>query len=415
MDTYTLAAVILTIAIFIAYINHRFIRIASTIAIMIGSLLIAFVILILQHTGAKDVATHFTAMVLRTDFHKLLLDGMLSFFLFAGAMHIDLATLRNVKTEVITLSACSTTAATLLVGYACYYLLPLIGLHLPLLYCLLFGALISPTDPIAVLATFKAINAPKRLDTLVAGESLFNDGIAIVLFITLYQLTFAHTPITASNIFSLLGQQALGGLVYGLLLGYLMMWLLKPCHDANIVVLVSIAFVMGGYALALAMHISGPLAMVVAGIIVGNRIHKTFSAVICRILSTFWEIIDELLNAILFLLIGFEMLTIHASSDQLIAILAAIPIVLLIRLITVATPIGFINLWRRQLPYTIRMLTWGGLRGGLAVALALSLPHDAYRQFILAMTYGVVAFAIIVQGLSIKPMAHRAKAAADSQ
>lgn len=415
MDVYTLTSIILTLAIFIAYINHRFIRIPTTIAIMIGAILISVISIIIEHTTQISFVNTIKSLLIRTDFHNLLLNGMLSFFLFAGAIHIDLSTLKSEKWEITTLSLFSTTASTIIVGFATYYLLPLMGLeiHLPLLYCLLFGALISPTDPIAVLAIVKEINAPKRLDTIISGEALFNDGIAIVLFVTLFDLAFNHVPVTTDNIISLFAQRAIGGLAFGVALGYIATFLIKACRDTNIIILITIAIVMGGYNLAMAINISGPLAMVAAGIIVGDKLQKHLSKENYNAVSIFWNIIDELLNAVLFLLIGFEMLVLHTRDLQYVAIICSIPIVLASRFITVAIPIKILQLFgRKTLPYTVRLLSWGGLRGGLAIALALSMKHDQYRGFILAMTYGVVAFSIIIQGLSVKPLAKRAKRAA---
>ena len=410
MSTYTIASIILTMAVVIAYLNYRFVKIPSTIAIMIGALLISFIILIIDHTTSANIAPSFVIMLKKTDFHDLLLNGMLSFLLFAGAMHIDFSLLKSQKWEISILSIFSTIASTLLIGYASYILLPILGLqiHVPLLYCILFGALISPTDPIAVIAIIKEVGAPKRLETIISGESLFNDGVAIVLFVTLYDLAIKHTPVTAVNVFKLFGQQALGGIAFGLVLGYFTSYILKQCRDINIIILVMLAIVMGGYHLALSLDISGPLAMVVTGIMVGDKIKHTFEKSYHDQIIVFWDIIDELLNAALFLLIGFEMLTIHAQAMQIVAILCAIPIALIIRFITVAIPIKVLDCFRPKLPHAIRILTWGGLRGGLAVALVLSLPHNRYRDFLLAMTYGVVTFSIIIQGLTMKILAKKA-------
>jgi CPA1 family monovalent cation:H+ antiporter len=414
MNTYTIASIILSIAILIAFLNYRFIRLPSTIAIMIGALLISFIAIILEHTGAANIIDEIKYLLIRTDFHNLLINGMLSFLLFAGGMHIDGSILKSEKWEIGLLSAFSTVASTFIVGFVIYYFIPILGLHvhLPFLYCLLFGALISPTDPIAVLAIVKEINAPRRLETIISGESLFNDGVAIVIFVTLYQLAIQSTPVTAINILKLFAQQALGGLAFGAVLGYVAIFLLKQCREINIIILLTLAIVTGGYNSALALNISGPLAIIVAGIMVGNKMHHIFAEVYCKQIILFWDIIDELLNTVLFTLIGFEIIAINVKPIQILAMLCAIPIVLISRFITVSIPIEAMRLRKEKLPYTIRMLTWGGLRGGLAVALALSLPHNQYREFLVAMTYGVVAFAIIVQGLSIKPLARRAKRAA---
>lgn len=411
MNVYSIASIILTLAVVIAFLNHRFIRIPTTIAIMIGALIISLIAIIVEHTSKTPIASNFIQLLKEADFHSLLLNGMLCFLLFAGAMHIDLSTLKSEKWEIGTLSVFSTLASTLIVGFAIYYFIPILGLKIqvPLLYCLLFGALISPTDPIAVLAIVKEVNAPRRLETIISGESLFNDGIAIVIFVSIYQLTVNHLPVTATNVLTLFAEQAIGGIVYGIVLGYFATYILKQCREINLIILITIAVVLGGYHLALAIHVSGPLAIVITGIIVGNKIHQFYPEIYCKQITLFWDIIDELLNAALFLLIGFEMVTIHAHALQIVAALCAIPIVLIVRFITVAMPIAALKPFRPVLAHGVRMLTWGGLRGGLAVALALSLPHDQYRQFILVMTYACVTFAIIIQGLTMKKLAKKAK------
>lgn len=409
MTPYTLAAIIMTIAVFIGYINHRFIKMQSTIAIMTGSLILSLLFLLIQSSGLTDLADKTKTLIISTNFQSLLMNGLLSFLLFAGSLTIDLNRLKTQKWTIGLLASVSTIASALIVGTLLYYFLPLLHLSLPYLMCLLFGALISPTDPIAVLATFKEIDAPKDLTVCVAGESLFNDGVGVVIFVTLYELAFNGSPVSFSNVTMLFLQQAIGGIAYGALLGLFANYLIKSVTDYTIAILITLAIVTGGYTLALHLDISGPLAMVVAGIFVGNKTRKIAAENMRQMLETFWEVIDEILNAVLFLLIGFELLTLKASPQQFVAILLVIPLVLLIRLVTVSIPIKFIHLRkRRRRPYMIRILTWGGLRGGLAVALALSLPPSPHRDFILALTYGVVAFAVIVQGLTIKPLARLA-------
>ncbi len=413
MDPYTLSAIVLTLAVLIAYINHHTFKVQMTIAIMAGSLLISLFLVILQHVGLTNLTHQTKNLLIQTNFHRLLINGMLSFLLFAGSLTIDFKSLKERKWEIASLASAGTLASTILVGLTLYELLQLFHISLPFLYCLLFGALISPTDPIAVIATFKEIKAPKKLETCVAGESLFNDGVGIVIFITLYQLTFQGVPITFKAVSLLFLQQAIGGVLYGALIGFIARQLIATAKDGRIAILITLAVVTGGYQLALSMGISGPLAMVVAGIFVANTVQRTKygkpSIQLRKTLHLFWEIIDDVLNAILFLLIGFELLAIHALWQHIFLALLTIPAVLLIRLITVALPITYFQRKRSKEPYTIAILTWGGLRGGLAVALALSLPPSHYRDLILTLTFAVVAFAVIVQGLSIKPLAKLAK------
>jgi len=410
MTPYALASVILTLAVLIGYINHRYIKMQSTIAIMVGSLLLSFVFILIQYLGIADIADATKNLLIQTDFHTLLLNGMLSFLLFAGSLSVDFSILKSRKWEIGILASISTVASVLIIGTLTYYLLPIIGITLPYLFCLLFGALISPTDPIAVLATFKKIEAPKNLEVCVAGESLFNDGVGIVIFLTLYQLAFEGVSITWGNVSLLFLEQAVGGIVYGVILGFVAHKLMQTVDDRKMAILITLAVVTGGYTLALATHISGPLAMVVAGIFVGNKVRKNSKeGKTHETLAIFWEVIDELLNAVLFLLVGFELLAINITDHRLLAVVLAIPLVLLVRLITVAVPMKFIQLRRNRDPYLISILTWGGLRGGLAVALALSLPPSKYRDLIMAMTYGVVVFAVIVQGLTIKSLVQLSK------
>ncbi len=406
LDSYTLSSLILTLAVLMGYINYRFIKMQTTIAIMSGSLILSLILLIASHLGISQISVQAERWLIRTDFHDLLLHGMLSFLLFAGALTVDINTLKQRKWEITVLSAASTVASAIIVGVVFYYLLAFFGIHMNFVLCFLFGALISPTDPIAVLATFKEIGAPKDLEVCVAGESLFNDGVGIVMFVTLYQLAFeGHHDVTAWQVALLFLQQAIGGMLFGALIGWLAVKLIATIKDPKVVILITLAIVTGAYSVALSLSISGPLAMVVAGLMVGSHVHRTPERIKFHAsLDMFWEIIDEILNAVLFLLIGFELLVLHTETAYLILAILAIPILLLIRWVTVAVPIRFFPHWNGRKINTINILTWGGLRGGLAVALALSLPITPQRSLIMAMTYAIVAFAVIVQGLTIKKL-----------
>ncbi len=410
VDAYNLAAIILTLAVLIGYLNHLFIKLQPTIAIMSGALILCLVLLVFEQLGFSHLKSNTSELLLRTNFHSLLLNGMLSFLLFAGSLTVDINSLKRYKWEIATLASLSTIASTALISIALHWLLPFINIHLPWIYCMLFGALISPTDPIAVLATFKELGAPKSLEVCVAGESLFNDGVGIVIFISLYQLLSNTHHISAGQVSVLFIQETLGGIGYGVILGAMAIWLIKPIEDHKIIILITLAIVTGGYAFAQTIEISGPLAMVVTGLMVGGQLHNhKFSPKSTMAIDTFWEIIDEILNAVLFLLVGFELLAIDVSGWQLLAALLVIPLVLIVRFVTVGIPMHFFKSRNLHSPYTISLLTWGGLRGGLAVALALSLPLSDNRNFILALTYAVVSFAIIVQGLSIKPFLKKIK------
>ena len=402
---YTCASIILTLSTAISYINHRFIKMPSSIAIVSGALLLSLGLIITGKLGMSSIQTEVTRLLYNIDFHSLLINGMLSFLLFGGALNIDLRHLNSQKWEIAVLSIISTAVSAFLIGFAVYYFLPFLGFQLGFDYCLLFGALISPTDPIAVLAIFKEIRAPYDIRIMVEGESLFNDGVGIVLFLTVYQIIFTHEPMTIYNISLLFMRQAVGGMVFGVLLGFLVQWLIKPAQDYKIEILLTLTIATGGYALTQHFGLSGPLAMVAAGIVIGNYGRQfSMSPQAGKGLDIFWEILDEILNAALFLLIGLQLLIIPIAYKTLLAGLIAIPVALLARYISVAVPITLFKYWRPHNDKTIGILTWGGLRGGLAVALALSLPHGNYRNLILVMTYAIVVFAIIIQGLTIKPL-----------
>lgn len=404
-NIYLYTSIVLTLATAISYINHRFIKMPSSIAIVSGALLLSLALTLAGKLGLHAIQIEATLLLSNINFHDLLINGMLSFLLFGGALNVDLRHLYSQKWEIGALSLLSTILSTLLIGTLIYYLLPIIGLHLSLNYCLLFGALISPTDPIAVLAIFKEVKVPRDIRIMVEGESLFNDGVGIVLFLTIYQMTFSSQPITWHAITFLFINQTVGGILYGLLFGIIAHWLIKPVKHSTIEVLITLTIATGGYALAQYIGVSGPLAMVAAGIVIGNYGRQfSISPPAQQSLGIFWELVEEILNAALFLLIGLELLIIPINHKALIASCIAIPIVLGARYISVAAPITVFKYWRLHNEKAISILTWGGLRGGLAVALALSLPHSANRNLILVMTYAIVLFAIVVQGLTIKPL-----------
>jgi CPA1 family monovalent cation:H+ antiporter len=417
MDHYTFAALLLAFAVGLSYLNQRFIRLQATIAVMLASLLVSMGWIILDALGLWPVnlapVSLAKAIAQETHFQDLLLKGLLGYLLFAGSLSVDLPTLLAKRTEIAVLAFLSTIASAFLIGGVLYYLLMFLGIPLPLLYCFLFGALISPTDPIAVLSLFKQVRIAKSLETIIAGESLFNDGVGIVLFTSLFALTFDHITISFTHVARIFLEQALGGLAFGTALGFITQVLIKPLiKEPKMLILTTIAMVSAGYSIALNLNISGPLAMVVMGIWVGHYLRTQTHRTPCHSveqLESFWEVIDDLLNLLLFLLIGFEMVIIDLNSRLWGAMLLAIPLVLMARLMTVALPMSLIARKKPQEPFTIAILTWGGLRGGLALALSLSLPNSPAANIIVAMTYSVVAFSVIIQGISMGKLANAAR------
>lgn len=341
------------------------------------------------------------------DFNETLMQGMLSALLFAGALHVHLDELFKQKWVVATLASIGVITSTFLIGFASFYIFGWLGIEMPLIYCLLFGALISPTDPIAVLGILKTVGAPKSLETKIAGESLFNDGVAVVVFLVMLAFVagghgHSNEEFSALSVMKLFAQEALGGAIFGFIIGYIAYKMLGTIDNYQVEVLITLALVLGGYALAMSLHISGPIAVVIAGLLIGNKgRHFAMSDKTREHLDTFWELIDEILNAILFVLIGLEVLILAFQQQYLWAGLIMIPVTLLARFMAVGTPISLMKLKRDFTPRVVRILTWGGLRGGISIALALSLPAGSEREAILVITYIIVVFSIVVQGLTV--------------
>jgi len=402
MTTLNLAAILVTLAALFGYINHRYIRLPTTIGLMVIALAMSLSLILLGFHGWSDIENHAKLILSSIDFNQTLMHGMLSFLLFAGALHVELDDLSSQKWVVAILATVGVTLSTFLVGTAAWYLLHWLNVQLPYVYCLLFGALISPTDPIAVMGIIKTVGAPKSLETKIAGESLFNDGVAVVIFLVLLSIATSENEITPGFVGLLFVEEAIGGILFGLVTGYITYRLLKNVNNYQVEILLTLALVMGGYALATAIHVSGPLAMVVAGLLIGNHGRQfAMSEYTREHLDTFWELVDEILNAVLFVLIGLEILVLTFIDDHLFASILMIPIVILARMISVGLPIGFMRYKRSFSPHVVKILTWGGIRGGISVALALSLPAGPERELILSLTYVVVIFSIIVQGLTI--------------
>lgn len=399
---FDIAAVFLALTALLAYLNHRFVKLPTTIGVMAIALVLSLAVVALNAVGVADSVRRYEQSLLESiDFSQVLLQGMLSLLLFAGALHVDLSELEAHRWQVAGQAFLGTLISTVVVAGGMWLVLPWLGVRLSLIDCLLFGALISPTDPISVMGILKSAGAPKNLELVITGESLFNDGVGVVIFVLLLEAAKGQAP-TLGGAASLLLREAGGGIAFGLALGYITYRLLKSVDQYQVEVLLTLAAVIGGYALAGRLHVSGPLAMVVTGLIIGNRGRaQAMSDTTRRYLDMFWELIDEILNAALFVLIGMEVVLIAFSRSLLLAGLAAVVVTLVARWLVVGAPVHLLRK-RLDLPKGSGIvLTWGAIRGGISVALALSLPAGDSRDTVVALTYCVVVFSILVQGLTI--------------
>lgn len=408
MELYYSLSVLIVIASFFAYFNVRFLKLPSTIGVMVIAMAVS-ILLVIFGSAFPSALNQVSSLVKGFDFTELLMGAMLNFLLFAGAVHINLKDLREQRTPIVVFSTVSVIISTFVVGSLQYYLLPLLGLYLPYIYCLLFGALISPTDPVAVLSILKSAKVKKSLETKIAGESLFNDGVAVVVFAVILQLAQGSAvDVTVGHISWLLIKEAGGGFILGVVLGVGASKAMKKIDDYKVSVLITLSVVMGGYLIASQLHISGPLTMVFAGLIIGNfKKNWAMSPVTKDYLDKFWELNDEILNAILFLFIGFNLLLVKDINNYWLPGLSCVVLVLFSRFISIWLPTKFIRFREKFSKGTIKMLVWGGLRGGVSIALALSINDGPYRDIIIAITYFVVVFSIVVQGLTISRLAAR--------
>ena len=402
MTLFQISSLLLSFAAVFAYLNYRFIKLPTTIGIMLLSLVLSLGLILFGKIGFA-LEDHAIKIVESIDFNQALLHGMLSFLLFAGALHVNINDLREQKWVIGTLATVGVIISTFIIGTAIYYVLQWLNIPVEYKYCLVFGALISPTDPIAVMGILKIVGAPKTLETKIAGESLFNDGVGVVVFLVLLGVATGGDEMTTSHIVGLFALESIGGVLFGLGLGFIGFLMLRGVDNYQVEALLTLALVSGGYALAESMHVSAPIAIVVAGLFIGNKGRMLAMSDNTRErLDDFWELIDEILNAVLFLLIGVEILILTFTKQFMIAGLLAIPIVLFARWVCVGTPIQIMKKFRTFSPYATTILTWGGLRGGISVALALSIPEVPAREPLLVITYFVVVFSILVQGLTIK-------------
>jgi CPA1 family monovalent cation:H+ antiporter len=411
---YSFSALIVLASIF-SYLNYRFLKLPSTIGIMVIAIVVSIFLVSFGETVLPRTFGHLHNLMSSIDFTEVLMGAMLNFLLFAGGIHINIDDLKEQFRPVLIFSTLGVVISTFVVGFGMFYLLPLLGIELPFIYCLLFGALISPTDPVAVLSILKQANVSKSLETKVAGESLFNDGMAVVVFTVVLQLAIGNkVELGLENIGLILLKEAGGGLLLGVVLGWITSRLMREVDDYIISVLVTLSVVMGGYLIARQMHISGPLTMVAAGLFMGNfNVKFKMKSITQDYLIKFWELIDEILNAVLFLFIGFELLIIEDLRYFMIPGAVAIAVVLLARVISIWVPTKFMK--TTFSPQTVKVLIWGGIRGGVSIALALSIPKNEHSTVVLSITYCVVVFSIIVQGLTIAKVANPKKIELEEQ
>lgn len=417
MELYYSFSVLIVLASLFAYINYRVLKLPSTIGIMVIAIIVS-VILVASGDNFLPITTNgLIKLVNSLNFTEVLMGAMLNFLLFAGGIHVNIKDLKEQFGPVVIFSTVGVIISTFAVAFGTFYLLPLVGIQMPFIYCLVFGALISPTDPVAVLSILKQANVSKSLETKVAGESLFNDGMAVVVFTVVLQLAIGKDiDLNVENIGLLLLREAGGGLLLGVLLGYSASRALRVVDDYIISVLITLSVVMGGYLIAREMHISAPLAMVAAGLFMGNFSESfKMKSETQDYLIKFWELIDEIMNAVLFLFIGFELLLIKDLNEYLVAGGICIMIVLLARWVAIFIPTKFMAFKYRFSPQTVKVLVWGGIRGGVSIALALSIPVNEYSQIIISITYCVVVFSIIVQGLTIAKVANPRKIATEEK
>jgi CPA1 family monovalent cation:H+ antiporter len=394
------------------WINHRFLGLPDTVGLLAMGLAASLVLLLVEISFPEaPLYQEIADFVRQVDFRTAVLDGVLAFLLFAGALHVNIGALRDRAWVVGGMATVGVLLSTALVGFGFYYISALLAAPIPLSWALVFGALISPTDPVAVLSTLKAVRVPQSLEIDMTGESLFNDGVGVVIFTIALAVAAGsggEGSVGLGHIAELFVVEALGGAALGLAAGFIAYRAMKKIDNYSVEVLISLGLVTGAYALASRIGTSGPIAVVVAGLLIGNRGPKNaMSDLTQRYLFGFWTLADEILNAILFLLIGLEVLVLRFDAGYAWAAAAAVPLVLAARLVSVAVPVVVLSRWNHFVDGTIPVLTWGGLRGGISVALALSIPEVDAKSEILAATYTVVVFTILVQGLSLRRLVAR--------
>jgi CPA1 family monovalent cation:H+ antiporter len=411
LSIFEIAALLLSLSALFGWINLRFLKLPHTIGLLIMALASSLLLLGIQKLfpGLGITAT-LQAAIGQIDFYTAIMNGILAFLLFAGALHVDLVTLKGQKWAIGLMASVGVVISIAVCSTGLWLAAGLLGFDVSFAWALVFGALISPTDPVAVLGLLKTVDVPAPIKAKIAGEALFNDGAAVVAFSVLLGVALGVPGHPVGEVHESLWSiaahflfEGVGGIVFGLVTGWIAYRAMAAIDDAMVEILISIGVCAATYALSIRLNVSGPIAVVVTGLLIGNHgAEHAMSEKVQEYLFSFWEVIDELLNSILFLLIGLEVLVLAVDPAHAWIVLAAIPIVLLARLISVSVPIWLLSIRQSFSPGSIPILTWGGLRGGVSVALALSLPDSPAKPVILAATYAVVIFSIIVQGLTVK-------------
>ncbi|WP_034355511.1 cation:proton antiporter [Deinococcus phoenicis] len=410
----TAFAVLLSVTAVLAYLNERLLHFPTTVGVTLAGAVASILLIALDALGVPGLRGWASGLLETLNFTDFVLNGILSILLFAGALSLNAGQMFRQRVSILTLALLSTLLSTFLIGFAAYFVFGLVGLNVPLMWALLFGALISPTDPVAVLDLLKRARVPARIETLIAGESLFNDGVGVVIFLVLAGLAGVgghHAEPSVAGALTLFVREALGGMLFGALLGGLGYALLRSIEQHAVEVLLTLALVVGGYVAASALGVSGPLAMVVAGLIISATKDRAFGQETREHVEGFWETADQVLNIVLFAFIGLDVLLTRTTAPQLLASVLLIVVALAARWISVALPFLLVRARDGYGAYTVRLLTWGGLRGGIAISLVLGLPDSPYRTHLVTATYAVVLFTIAVQGLTIMPLVHKASAA----
>jgi len=408
MIGHEIVGILISLTAVASYINYKYIKLPKSIGITFITLFLSLIIVIFSKLGLNLEYSRKLLDGIR--FNETFLHGMLSFLLFAGSLHVNVIELSRYKVLVGLLATLSVLCSSFFIGYSIYGLTQFLCINLPFYYCLVFGALISPTDPIAVLGVLKIVKAPKSLELKIVGEALFNDGMGIVLFfVALALASGVQKSLSFETIFFYFVQQGIGGLFLGLIIGFFISRLLKTINDSEVAIIITLAVVSGGYTLAHSIvDVSGPICMVTAGLVIGNSIkHSDMSEETLLRLGSFWELLDEVLNAILFVLIGLEFICIQFDMSTTLAALGAIIITIAARFVSISIPVIWLSGFKGLNFDVLVVLTWGGLRGGISIALALSIGEGKYHNLIVAITYAVVIFSMMVQGLTIGPLVKR--------